>query len=101
MKIINFRAFLKKSNLENGTMNDSELQRVYNYKIFPGDCKINSEKEFVNIDDGVQGGTHWICFIVQNIKSFYFNSFGGQLDKFLLNQLPKPISYHKNKTREK
>ena len=75
-------------------MNGSELQRVYNYNIYPRDSKIYSDKRFVNIDDGSQGGTHCTCFIVKVNKSYYFDSFGGLLDKFLLNQLPKPITYH-------
>ena len=39
------------------------------------------------------GGSHWVAFIVKGNKSFYFDSFGGQPDKFLLKQLPKPIIY--------
>ena len=97
MKIINFKDFMKKYNLKNDTMNESELQRVYNYEIYPRDSEIYSDKAFVNIDDGSQGGTHWTCFIVKDNKSFYFDSFGGQPDKFLLKQLPKPIIYHNYK----
>ena len=37
------------------------------------------------------GGTHWNCFIIKHDKSYYFDSSGGQPDKFLLQQLPKPI----------
>ena len=80
--------------MKNYTLNESELQRVYNYPIYPRDSKIFSDKGFINIDNGSQGGTHWTCFIVKDNKSFYFDSFGGQLDKFLLNQLSKPIMYH-------
>ena len=53
-----------------------------------------SDKGFVSIDNGSLGGTHSCCFKVNDNKSFYFDSFGGQLDNFLLNQLPKPIKYH-------
>ena len=81
-------------------MNESELQRVYNYHIYPRDSKTHSDRGFVNIDNGSQGGTHWTCFIVKNDKSFYFGSFGGHPDKFLLNQLPKPIIYHKYKIQD-
>ena len=56
---------MKKYNLKNDTMNESELQR----------------------------GTHWTYFIIKDNKSYYFDSFGVQPDKFLLNQLPKPIIY--------
>ena len=45
-------------------MNESELQRVYNYSIYPRDSKIYSDKGFVNIDNGSQGGTHWTCFFI-------------------------------------
>ena len=100
MKLLNFKDFMKKYILKNDTMNESELQRVYNYKIYPRDSKIYSDKGFVNIDNGYQGGTHWTCFIVKDNKSFYFDSFGGQPDKFLLNQLPKPIIYHNYKIQD-
>ena len=100
MKILNFKDFMKKYDLRNNTMNESQLQRVYNYLIYLRDSKIYSDKGFVNIDNGAQGGTHWTCFIVKNNKSFYFDSFGGQPDKFLLNQLPKPIIYHNYKIQD-
>ena len=45
-------------------------------------------------------GTHWTCFIVKDNKSYSFDSFGGAPDKFLLNQLPKPIIHHKYKIQD-
>ena len=100
MKILSFKDFMKKYNLKNNTMNESELQKVYNYPIYPRESKIYSDRGFVNIDDGRIGGSHWNCFIVKDNKSFYFDSFGGQPDKFLLDQLPKPIIYHNYKIQD-
>ena len=100
MKNLKFKDFMKKYNLKNDIMNESELQKIYNYPIYPRDSKIYSDKGFVNIDNGSMGGSHWTCFIV-NDKSFYFDSFGGQPDKFLLKQLPKPIIYHNYKIQDK
>ena len=94
MTILIFKDFLKKYNLKNDTKNESESQRVYINPIYPRDSKIYSVKGFVNVDNGSQGGTHWTCFIVKDSKPYYFDSFGGQPDKLLLNQLPKPIMYH-------
>ena len=91
MKVLKLGDSMKKYKLKDGFLNESELQRVYNYLIYPRDSKKHSDKTFVKIDNGSQGGTHWTCFIVKDKKSFYFDSFGGQSDKFLLNQLPKPI----------
>ena len=91
---------MKKYKLKNNTMTESELQRVYNYSIYPRDSKIYTDRGFVNIDNGSQGGTHWTCFIVKDNKSFYFDSFGGSPDKFLLKQLPKPIIYHNYKIQD-
>ena len=34
MKILNFKDFVKKYFLRNATMDESELQRVYNYPIY-------------------------------------------------------------------
>ena len=90
MKLLKFRDFRKKYKLNDDTLNESQLQRVYNYPIYPRGSKIYIYRGFVNIDNGSQGGTHWTCFIVKDNKSFYFDSFGGQPDKFLLYQLPKP-----------
>ena len=46
-------------------MNENELQRVYNYPIYPRDSKIYSDNVFVVIDNGSMGGTHWTCFIIK------------------------------------
>ena len=97
MFILNFKDFMKKYKLKNDTMNESQLQKIYNYPIYPRDSKIYSDKGFVNIDDGRMGGSHWTCFIKKDNKSYYFDSFGGQPDKFLLKQLPKLIIYHNYK----
>ena len=53
---------MKKHNLKNNTMNESQLQKVNNYPIFPRDSIITSDKGFVNIDNGSTGGTQWTCF---------------------------------------
>ena len=100
MKALKFKDFMKIYNLKNDTMDESDLQRVYNYPIYPRDSKIYSDKGFVNIDNGSQGGTHWTCFTVKDNKSYYFDSFGGQPDLFILKQLPKPIIYHNYKIQD-
>ena len=100
MKILNFKDFMKKYNLKNDTMNEWELQKIYNYPIYPRGSKIFLDKRFVNIDNGSQGGTYWTCFIVEDNKSFYFESFGGQQDKIFLEQLPKPLIYHNYKIQD-
>ena len=46
------------------------------------------------------GGSHWTCFYITYNKSFCFDSFGGQPDEFLSNQLPKPMTYHKYKKQD-
>ena len=68
MKVLNFEDFMKKYKIKNDTMNESELQRVYSYPIYPRDSKLSSDRGFVNIDNGSQGGTHWTCFRVKDIK---------------------------------
>ena len=35
MKILNFKDFMKKNILKKDSMNESQLQRVYNYPIYP------------------------------------------------------------------
>ena len=41
-----------------------------------------------------------LVFLVIDNKSFYFDSFGGQPDKLLLKQLPKPTINHKYKIQD-
>ena len=49
---------MKKNIFKNNTMNESELQRIYHYPIYSRDSKIYSDKGFVYINDGAQGGSH-------------------------------------------
>ena len=100
MYIIKFREFLKKFNLKIDTKSESGVQRIYNYPIYPRDSKLYSNKGFVNKDIGSQGGTHWTFFTVRDKKSYYFRSFGRALDRFLLNQIPKPITYHNYRNQD-
>ena len=48
-------------------MNESDLQKIYDFHIYPRGSKIISDKVFVSIDDGRMGGTHWTCFMVKDI----------------------------------
>ena len=79
---LNLIDFMKKYNSKNHTMNERELQRVYNHPICPRYYKIYSNKGFVKNDIGSVGGSPWTCFIVKDNKSFCFDSFGGAPDKF-------------------
>ena len=99
-KILNFKDFIKKYNLKDDTMNEFELQRVYNYPVYSRGKKIYSDEGFINIDNGNTGGSHWTCFYIKHKKSCYFDSFGGQPDKFLLNQLPKRKIYQNYKIQD-
>ena len=94
MGILSLEDFIKNFNLKDDTMNGRYLQRIHNFPIYPADSKICSDKAFVSNDIDFQGGTLWTCFIVNDNESLYHDSFGGQPDKFLLNQLPKPLIIH-------
>ena len=100
MTTLNFRDFMKTYRLKNDTMNESQLQKVYNYPIYPRDSKIYSDRGFVNIGNYENGGNHWCAFYIKDNKSYYYDSFGGSPDKFLLKQLPKPIIYHNFKIQD-
>ena len=88
MKTSKCKNFMEKYNLRNATMNKFELQRVYKYPKYPRDSKIYSDKVFVNIVNSGMGGSHWTCLVKKDKKSHYFDSFEGQPDNFLPNQLP-------------
>ena len=70
MRRKNFKDFMKKLNLKDKSMNESELQRVYSHFISPRGSMIYSDKGFLNIDNGSMGGSHWTCFIVKKILLF-------------------------------
>ena len=78
-------------------MNETDLQRVYNCPFYLRDSKTSNNIRFVITDNGQMVGTHWTCFYIEDNKSFYFDSFGGQPDTFLLGQIPKPINCHNYK----
>ena len=100
MKLLNFKDFMKKYKLKNNAMNESHLQKIYNYPIYARDSKLYFDRGFVNIANGSMRGSHWTCFLIKDNKSYYFDSFGGAPDKFLLKQLPKPIIYHNYKIQD-
>ena len=56
---------MRNYNFKNDIMNESDLQRAYNYPSYPKDSKTYSDGGFVNIDNGSQGGSRWVCFIVK------------------------------------
>ena len=86
---------MKEDKVRNATMIAFEIQRYYIYPVCPRDSKIDSDKDFNDIDNGSMGGSHWSCFYIKDNKSFYFDSFGTTPDNFLLKQLPKPVICHK------
>ena len=75
--ILTLERFMKSYGLKNQTMKTSELlEKLYKIKIsgveiYPRDSIINSTKGICNIDNGSQGGTHWVAFE----GSSYFDSF--------------------------
>ena len=91
---------MKKCNLKDATMNESDFKRVYIYPIYPRDSKIVPDKGFVHIDNGSQGGNHWTSYYIKDNKSYNFDNFDGQFDLFLLKQLPKPIIYQNYKIQD-
>ena len=60
---------MKKYNSKDATMNESDLQKLYNCPIDPRELNIYSNKGFVNIDKGSQGGTHWTTFKKKDNRS--------------------------------
>ena len=66
---------MEKYNLKDQTMNESDLQKVYNYKIYPRDSKIITNKGFVNIDNGKNGRNTLDLFYIKDKKSYYLIQF--------------------------
>ena len=49
-------------------MNESDLERVYNYNLYPRDSLITTNKGFVILDNRQLRGTHWCAFHVKKIN---------------------------------
>ena len=81
-------------------MKEAQLQKNYNYPIYPRDSKLYSDKGFIKIDNGFRGGTHRCCFVTKVNKPFYFEPFGGQPYKSLHNHLPEPIKNQNYKIQD-
>ena len=62
---------MKEYTIKNNTMEESELQRVYIYEIYPRDSKIYSDRGFVQKVNGSLVCSSLVCFIVKDNKSYY------------------------------
>ena len=78
-------------------MTETDLEKVYKFSTYPRETKISTNKRFVNMDNGSFGGTNWNCFYVKDNKLYYFDTFGVGPVKFLLQQILKPMTFHKHK----
>ena len=88
MKILDFKDFMKNYILKKITKNESDLQRVYNFPIYPRDSEIYSDKGFVNFDNGSIGRTHWVCFYLKMINHItLIVSVVSQINFYLINYL--------------
>ena len=98
MKLLTLEQFMNTYGLKNQTMSTSDLleklssANIKGENIYPRDSQIKTTKGICNIDDGSQGGTHWVAFTTS--PESYFDSLGGPPDQWLIKQLPKPIIYH-------
>ena len=75
---------MKKYIVKDGTMNDGELKRVYNVPIYARDSEKITNKKFVTLGNGEQGGTQWRCFYIKYKRTFYFDRFERQAYNFFL-----------------
>ena len=71
------------------------------HPVYPRNPKITSDRGYNNIDDSSVGGSPLLCCRLKDNKSFYFDCFGGSLDKILPNQITKPLIYLNYKTQNK
>ena len=100
MTIPNLKENVKKYNIKENTKNENDISQVYNYPIYPRDMELYSDRGFAKIDIGLMVGHLWTCVIKKDNKSFYFDYFGTHSEKFISQQLQKPINYHNFKNRD-
>ena len=90
MTSLNLKDFMRKYNLKDDTMNENDLERVFNYHIYSRGSKRITDKGFVNFDNGEQGGTHWTCIYIKDknhstlirlevlLMNFYLSNYRNQ-----------------------
>ena len=64
-KNLKFKDFMKKYIFEKWYYEWISITK----NLYPRDSKIFSDRGFVKIDNGSQGGSHWCIFIVKDHKS--------------------------------
>ena len=89
----NSKNSMKKFNLKNNAMIESELRRVPNCQRCPRDSKLITEEGYTIIDNGSMGGCQWTSLVIQDNKSVYVDSFVGAPDEFLPDHLSNPLIY--------
>ena len=94
MKVLTFRDFMKKYKLKTDTMTESQLQKIYKLSIYPRDSKNIFRQRICKNRQWISRRYSLDLLYSKRYKSYYFDSFGGQPDKFLLYRSPKPIIYH-------
>ena len=80
---LNLNDFMKKLQFDKWYYPWKWFLKIIKILFFAKDLEIYSDKSFVIINTGKQGGPHWKIFCVKNNKSFYFHSFGGIPDIFI------------------
>ena len=94
IKVLHLKNFLEKYILKADNINGRKIQKNFKYLIYPRVSKMFSGRRLINIEHSRMGGIHCTCFHIKDNISFFFDSFGGQFDTFLLQQLQKPRIYH-------
>ena len=89
----NLKNSMKKFNLKNDAIIESELQGVLNCQICPRDSKLITEEGYIIIDNGSMGGCQWTSLVLEDKKSVYADSFVGAPDEFLADHLSNPLIY--------
>ena len=75
-------------------------KKNYNFPIYRKGSGETTKTGLKNIDNRQMGGTHWTCFYIKHNRSIFFDSFGGQPDTFLPNQLPESIIYQNHEIQD-
>ena len=76
------------------------MGKFYSSSIDPRGSILTTNEGFLRADNGEQGGVHWTCSLIKDNERFYFDSYRGSPDKFVLKQITKLISYNKYKIQE-
>ena len=95
---LQFEEYCKEINIKlNGIYNKDNLPYLAKRK--DGFYIVNSQDEY-NLEGEMNGGIHWVCFVVEGKECCYMDSFGGEPYRQIQEFAPSKVVYSKEQIQD-